>query len=780
MSEMKKKFFIIFWSLAIVGIASFFLIFKLIAMGKIGYMPPIEELENPKNTVATELYSADGKVLSTYYYSRTGNRLVVDYDGLSPYLVNMLIATEDVRFKEHSGIDARAMIRVFFKRIILRRKAAGGGSTITQQLAKQLYSPTAGSIIQRLFQKPIEWVIAVQLERFYTKEEIITMYFNQYDFSHNAVGIKTASWVYFGKKPKELSPEEAATLVGMCQNSSLYNPLRRKELVRKRRNVVLTQTCKAGYITNEQCDSLKTLPLVLHYHRMGHKTGIAQYFREYLRLTLTHEKPVRKHYASWQDQQFRDDSLSWATNPLFGWCNKNFKEDGKPYNLYTDGLKIYSTIDSRMQEYAEEAVDEHIKELQKLFYREKKGRQNAPYTDYITKEQVDDIMKRNIRQSERYRVMKKAGYSDKDIIKIFNVPVKMSVFSYHGYVDTTMAPIDSIKYYKFFLRAGFMSMNPHNGHVKAYVGGISFSPFQYDMVTKGRRQVGSTIKPYLYSLAMEEGYSPCDEVVNQPVTIVTETGEAWSPRNDGIKDVGKVVTLKWGLAKSNNWISAYLMSHFSPYAFKRMLRSFGLNGHIDPVVSLCVGTCDATVAEMVSAYSSFVNKGIRVRPLFVTRIEDNNGNILAHFSPKMYEVFSEKTSFKMLSMLQAVINEGTGVRVRYRYGMKAQMGGKTGTTQNNSDGWFMNILPNLVSGVWVGGEDRDIHFDRITEGQGANMALPIWCLYMKKVYNDKNLDYSEDDKFIIPKGYEYDCPTMVKDATGKEDSNLMEGVFDQL
>jgi penicillin-binding protein 1A len=494
---------------------------------------------------------------------------------------------------------------------------------------------------------------------------------------------------------------------------------------------------------------------------------------------MTKKKPNRHNYADWQKQQYKDDSLAWETNPLYGWCYKNKKEDGSNYDLYTDGLKIYTTIDSRMQQYAEEAVEEHVGGyLQGLFNREKKGRSYAPFTKNLTPEQVESSLKRSMRQSERYRVMNNAGYSESEIFESFNKKTEMSVFTYKGMKDTVMTPLDSIKYHKYFLRAGFMAMDPFNGYVKAYVGGVAFRPFQYDMVMKGRRQVGSTIKPYLYTMAMEEGYSPCDQVVNEPVTIITETGEAWTPRNTNHNRVGEVVTLRWGLANSNNWISAYVMSHFSPYAFVRILHSFGLNSQIEPVVSLCVGTCDASVAEMVSAYTSFVNRGIRVQPLMVTRIEDKNGNEITHFSPQMSEIFSETTSYKMLSMLRAVIDQGTGVRVRYKYNIRGQVGGKTGTTQNNSDGWFMSVTPRLVSGVWVGGEERDIHFDFTSEGQGANMALPIWGIFMKKVYANPSLGYFESDTFDVPAGQSYTCTGGEESTT--ESSEPANSVFDHL
>lgn len=750
---MIKKIIGILWILLVVGILACAVLFFAIAKGWIGYMPPVEDLENPNYKFATEVFSSDNKVLGTYSYSKE-NRVYVGYDELSPYVVNALIATEDVRFAEHSGIDAKALFRAVIKRGILMQKNAGGGSTITQQLSKQLYSPSADNVMERLFQKPIEWVIAVKLERYYTKEEILTMYLNKFDFLNNAVGIKTAAHTYFGCIPKNLKIEEAATLVGMCKNPSLYNPVRYNERSRGRRNVVLDQMRKAGYITAEECDSLQALPLKLKYNRVDHKEGLATYFREYLRGVLTAQKPDKSDYRGWQMQKFYEDSLDWETNPLYGWCNKNKKKDGKPYNLYTDGLKIYTTIDSRMQQYAEEAVTEHLKELQGYFFKEKKGAKKAPYTFRLTQEQVDEILGRAMRQSDRYRAMKKAGASEEEIKTAFNTPEEMSVFSWNGEIDTLMTPMDSIRYYKFFLRAGFMSMDPHNGHVKAYVGGPNFHYFQYDMAMVGRRQIGSTMKPYVYALAMENGFSPCDEMRHVEFQGFDENGKPWSPRNANRKRYGEMVTLKWGLSNSDNWITARLMSKLNPYELKRLLHSFGVrNREIAPTISLCLGPCEISVGEMVSAYTAFPNRGIRVAPLFVTRIEDNEGNVLATFSPEMQEVISESSAYKMLVMLRSVVNEGTAIRVR-RLGIKAEMGGKTGTTNYHSDGWFMGFTPSLVSGCWVGGEDRDIHFDTMIHGQGASMALPIWTKYMRKVYDDKTLGYDELEKFSLPEGYD--------------------------
>lgn len=761
---MIKKVVKILWIFIALTALACVLIFFSIAKGWIGYMPPVEDLENPNYKFATEVLSDDGKVLGTYSYSKE-NRVFVGYADLSPHIINALIATEDVRFADHSGIDAIALVRALVKRGILMQKNAGGGSTITQQLSKQLYSPSAGNIMERLFQKPIEWVIAVKLERYYTKEEILTMYLNKFDFLNNAVGVKTAAFTYFGCEPKDLRPEEAATLVGMCKNPSLYNPIRYNERSRGRRNVVLDQMRKAGYITQAECDSLQTLPLKLKYNRVDHKEGLATYFREYLRGVLTAKKPDKSDYRGWQMQKFYEDSLDWENNPLYGWCEKNTKKDGSKYNLYTDGLKIYTTIDSRMQQYAEEAVTEHLKELQGHFFKEKKGAKKAPYTFRVTQQQVDEMLGRAMRQSDRYRIMKKNGASEAEIKKAFNTPEEMTVFSWQGGKDTVMTPMDSIRYYKFFLRAGFMSMDPRNGYVKAYVGGPNYHYFQYDMAMVGRRQVGSTVKPFLYTLAMENGFSPCDEVRHVEYTLLDENGRAWTPRNTNKKRYGEMVTVKWGLANSDNWITAHLMGKLNPYNLKRLIHTFGVrNRDIVPSVSLCLGPCEISVGEMVSAYTAFPNKGIRVAPLFVTRIEDNEGNVLATFTPEMQEVISASSAYKMLVMLRSVINEGTGGRVR-RLGVKADMGGKTGTTNYNADGWFMGFTPSLVSGCWVGGEDRDIHFDTMLHGQGASMALPIWSKYMVKVLGDKSLGYDEKETFQLPEGYD-PC---------KDDGNLHEG-----
>lgn len=744
-----KKFLVYFWSLFAAGVVVVVVLFWMITKGWLGYLPPLEELQNPKNKYASEVFSADMQSLGRYY--RQANRVGVQYSDLSPELVEALIATEDARFYNHTGVDFKA-----FMRAVLKLGRAGGGSTLTQQLAKQIWSPQANNIFERAMQKPIEWVIATKLERLYSKDEILLMYLNQFDFLYNAVGIKSAAQVYFSTTPADLKVEESAMLVGMCKNPSLYNPVRRPQNALDRRNTVLNQMAKYGYLTEAERDSLQALPIELHYSSVDHKQGMAPYFREYLRNVLTAKEPKESHYSEWNKQQYKIDKYQWDNNPLYGFCNKTTKPDGSPYNLYQDGLRIYTTIDSRMQRYAEEAVDEHMQSLQKSFFRECRRKRNAPFSISITREEIDGIMTRSMRQTDRYRGMKKAGKTEEEIRAAFNTPVEMQVFSYegNGLIDTVMSPMDSIRWLKTYLRCGFMSMDPLNGHVKAYVGGPDFAHFQYDMATMGRRQVGSTVKPYLYTLAMDEGMSPCDKVVNDSITLYDANGLPWTPRDTHAKNQGDTVTLAWGLRYSSNWITAYLMSMFTPEQLVRLMQSFGIQGQLDPVISLCLGPCEVSVQEMVDAYTTFVNKGIRTEPLYVTRIEDNNGNVLARFAPLTHEIISETTSYKMIQMLQDVVDRGTGVRVRYKYGIKAPMGGKTGTTNNNSDGWFMGFTPSLVSGVWVGGEDRAIHFDNLAEGQGASMALPIYALYMQRVYRDTTLGYSEEEQFDIPEWYE--------------------------
>ena len=746
-SNFRPKFLLWFWGLLVLGLTAIVVVFWLITKGILGYLPPLDELQNPENKYASEVISSDMELLGRYY--RYENRVSVQYDDISSNVLDALIATEDVRFYEHTGVDARSLLRA-----ILKLGRAGGGSTLTQQLAKQLWSPSANNIFERALQKPIEWVIATKLERLYSKEEILTMYLNQFDFLYNAVGIKSAAQVYFSTTPDQLTLEQAAMLVGMCKNPSLYNPRRRPERALNRRNTVLEQMCKYDYITPEVCDSVKALPIDIKYRSVDHKQGLAPYFREHLRRVLTATEPKPSQYSEWNQLQYELDRRQWEENPLYGFCNKNLKSDGTPYDLYQDGLRIYTTIDSRMQQFAEEAVVQHMQELQKSFNREKRNKTYAPFSRDLDVNEIQDIMNRSMRLTDRYRALRKQGVDEATIRQIFDTPIEMQVFSYDGLIDTVMSPMDSIRWNKHFLRCGFMSMDSRTGEVLAYVGGPNFSHFQYDMVSQGRRQVGSTIKPYLYTLAMDEGMWPCDSTVNDTISLIDGNGQRWSPRDTHDKNRGEIVSLAWGLAQSSNWISAYLMSLYTPEQLVRMMRSFGIEGRLDPVVSLCLGPCEVSVAEMVGAYTTFPNQGIRMEPLMVTHIEDANGNLLANFVPKTYEVISETTSYKMVYMLQNVMDHGTGVRVRLRYNIKAPMGGKTGTSQNHSDGWFMGFTPSLVGGVWVGGEDRSIHFDNLSAGQGANMALPIWALYMQKVYACPELGYTEDETFAIPEWFD--------------------------
>jgi penicillin-binding protein 1A len=740
-------------------------------------MPEIEELENPVNKYASQVISSDGKLIGTWSYSRA-NRIFVGYDAISPSVIQALIATEDERFYDHSGIDIKALFRAIVKRGLFMQKSAGGGSTITQQLAKQLYSEKAENVKERLLQKPIEWVIALKLERYYTKEEILTMYLNHFDFLHNAVGIKTAAKTYFGKDPKDLTVNESATLIGMCKNPSYFNPVKNEERCVQRRNTVLSQMVKAGYLSSSEADQLKLQPLNLNFHRTDHKEGTAAYLRDYLRQILMAKKPNRSDYASWQGQKFYEDSLAWETDPAYGWCNKNTKRDGTKYNIYTDGLKVYTTIDSRMQQYAEEAVRKHVvEELQPLFEKELKTNKNAPYAVGFKSDEVAKKFERAKHQCSRYIQMKAEGYSDSEIEDAFNTPTEMTVYTPHGEIDTVMTPSDSIKYYKRFLRTGFMVMENETGYVKAYVGGTDFSHFQYDMCTQGRRQVGSTIKPYLYSLAMENGWSPCDEAPNIQQTYQVGN-KTWTPRNGSRARYGEMVTLKWGLATSNNWISAWLMNQMSPSALVRLIHEYGIvNKDIVPSMSLCLGPCDISVSEMVGAYSAFPMKGVRRIPMYISRIEDSEGNVVAEFLPRVHEVISEESSYKMITLMRGVIDGGTGGRMRGRYKIYAPMGGKTGTTNDNSDGWFVGYTPSLTFGAWVGGEERDIHFASMAMAQGANAALPIAAYFLQKMYADNSLRYSQTENFNIPNGFN---PCAAFDEEFEEGGEVDEGMLDDL
>ena len=759
------KFFVIFWSVVLVGIIGVFVFFWLISAGKLGFMPTFEELENPNNRFASEVYFADGPIMNRYFEKE--NRKYIEYREIPQSVIDALIATEDVRFYDHSGVDVRGLFRVA-KGLLTANTSAGGGSTISQQLAKMLFPRESDlNVFELAIRKFREWVIAVRLEKSYTKEEILTMYLNKYDFLNLAVGISSAADIYFQVPLDSLKVEQAAMLIGMAKNSSYYNPVRRPELTLNRRNVVLSQMYKYDKITREECDSLKKLPLGLNFKRVDHKEGLATYFREYLRLFMTANKPDRKRYRDLS--QFRLDSVAWETNPLYGWCKKNVKVDGSHYDLYSDGLKIYTTLDSRMQKYAEEAVREHLsQDLQPLFDKEKVKKLRPPFSNDMTPAEIEEVLDRSIRQSERYRVLSKQGMSFDEIRKTFDQPLEMQVFTWSGIRDTVMTPLDSIKHYKSFFRSGFMVMQPQTGYIKAYVGGPDYRYFMYDMVSAGKRQVGSTIKPILYTLAMQEGLGPCDKVPNIPQTFILPTGEPWSARG-GTKRQGEMVTLRWGLANSENNISAWVLKQFTPEAVAQMAHKMGITSFIDPVPSVFLGTAEITVKEMVAAYSIFANKGVCNSPLPVCRIEDKYGNVLQEFRPESREVITENTAYLMCNLLEGVVNSGTGVRLRYKYKLTNPMGGKTGTTQQHADGWFIGVTPDLVGGVWVGAEDRSIHFQNLANGQGANMALPIWAKFLQKAYADSGLKMS-GRPFDRPAGISkrLDCDETISEAEAKE------------
>ena len=762
------KFFVIFWSVVLVGIIGVFVFFWLISAGKLGFMPTFEELENPNNRFASEVYFADGPIMNRYFEKE--NRKYIEYREIPQSVIDALIATEDVRFYDHSGVDVRGLFRVA-KGLLTANTSAGGGSTISQQLAKMLFPRESDlNVFELAIRKFREWVIAVRLEKSYTKEEILTMYLNKYDFLNLAVGISSAADIYFQVPLDSLKVEQAAMLIGMAKNSSYYNPVRRPELTLNRRNVVLSQMYKYDKITREECDSLKKLPLGLNFKRVDHKEGLATYFREYLRLFMTANKPDRKRYRDLS--QFRLDSIAWETNPLYGWCKKNVKVDGSHYDLYSDGLKIYTTLDSRMQKYAEEAVREHLsQDLQPLFDKEKVKKLRPPFSNDMTPAEIEEVLDRSIRQSERYRVLSKQGMSFDEIRKTFDQPLEMQVFTWSGIRDTAMTPLDSIKHYKSFFRSGFMVMQPQTGYIKAYVGGPDYRYFMYDMVSAGKRQVGSTIKPILYTLAMQEGLGPCDKVPNIPQTFILPTGEPWSARG-GTKRQGEMVTLRWGLANSENNISAWVLKQFTPEAVAQMAHKMGITSFIDPVPSVFLGTAEITVKEMVAAYSIFANKGVYNSPLPVYRIEDKYGNVLQEFRPESREVITENTAYLMCNLLEGVVTGGTGVRLRYKYKLMNPMGGKTGTTQKHADGWFMGVTPDLVGGVWVGAEDRSIHFQNLANGQGASMALPIWAKFLLKAYADPRLKMS-DRPFDRPAGINkrLDCDETISEAEVKEMNN---------
>ncbi|MGM0498179.1 MAG: penicillin-binding protein 1A [Bacteroidota bacterium] len=759
-----KKFYIrTFWGLFALPFLVLLIVFILISQGVFGPMPSFEDLENPENNLASQVISEDGELLGKYYYQ---NRSYVEFRELSPNIVNALLATEDIRFHEHSGIDAKGLARVAFKTVLLGKRS-GGGSTITQQLAKNLfprdttiYTSSLARIGNLVITKFKEWVTATKLERNYTKKEILVMYLNTVPFGGHSYGIKSAAKTFFDTHPDSLKVEEASILVGLLKAPTRYSPVRNPEQSKKRRNVVLRQMEKNDFITEHEYDSLASMPLNLTYQQEDHNTGSATYFREQLRSLLNKNKPRKELYVNYNS--YRKDSTEWANNPIYGWCNKNTKPNGENYDIYKDGLKIYTTINSKMQKYAERAVIKHLKEdIQPKFFEEKKGQNNAPFSEDVDQEEVDKIINRSIKKTDRYYKLKNKGASEDSIKKEFEKPVEMKVFSYEGEKDTVMSPLDSIYYYKHLLRAGLMSMNPENGHVKAYVGGPNYKHFKYDHVIQGKRQVGSTIKPFLYTLAMQEGYSPCYKVANVPYTFYL-SDSTWTPKNSGPSDKdGDMVRLKWGLAHSVNYISAWLIKQFNEQSVVDVMQKMGIESRIDPVPSIFLGTADISLHDMVGAYSTFANEGVYIEPQLITKIEDRRGNVISSFTPNEREVINEQTAYLMLELLQNVVKEGTGVRLRSTYELENEIAGKTGTTQNQSDGWFMGVAPNLVSGVWVGGENRSIHFNSISLGQGANMALPIWALYIKQIYDDDSLSnkVSEEDEFEEPLDFEYtlDC-----------------------
>ncbi len=753
-----RIFTICFWTLNILVLSGAVIYFNMSAKGKFGDMPSFEQLENPKENLATKVYSSDLELLGTYFRE---NRSQISFDELSPYLIDALVATEDVRFYDHTGIDFRALPRVISG--VASGGSQGGGSTISQQLAKMLF-PRENNMSKLDFvnRKFREWIIAVRLERSFTKEEIIEMYLNKFDFLNLAVGIESAARVYFDTTPDALSITQSAMLVGMAKNPSLFNPLVRPEETLHRRNVVLSQMLKYEFITQEAFDTLKLMPLGVKYQKVDHNIGSATYFREFLRQWLTAEKPNINNYFDLRD--YVEDSINWAIDPSYGWCNKNTKPDGTNYDIYSDGLQIYTTINSRMQKYAEDAVTDHIGGyIQGEFEKDQKYNKRAPFSNDLTQKEVDNIIFHTMKRSERWRVLKAAGMSEDSIVASFEVPTQMSIFSWDGDIDTVMTPKDSIYYYKHFLHAAFISMEPQTGHVKAYVGGINYKHFKFDQATRSRRQVGSTIKPFIYCLAMQNGYSPCTKVPNVEVTFELPEGSAgnkfYTPKFSETDYDGEMITLKFGLANSLNQISAWVLKQYSPQAVVSLAQKMGVHSHIDAYPSICVGAPEVLLSEMVGAYGTFANKGIYTRPMYVTRIEDKNGNVLANFGQIQSEAISEETAYLMLDLMKGVVDMGTSIRLRLTYHLYNELAGKTGTTNNHSDGWFMGVAPELVSGGWVGGEERSIRFRYITLGQGASLALPIFGLYMQKVYADPKLPYSEESRFEKPSqiSVEIDC-----------------------
>ena len=731
-----RWYLVVLWALFVIGVTCGFGMFYGISHEWFGDMPTFEELENPSTNLATEIISSDGKVLGTYYIE---NRSNVSYAELSPYLVEALLAIEDVRFYEHSGIDQRALLRVVFG--LATGNDKGGGSTLTQQLAKNLFPRGENlSTPQLVIRKFQEWVTATKLEYNYSKDEIIAMYLNTVFFGHNAYGIKKASETFFNLEPKDLNIEQAALMAGVVNAPSRFSPIRNPERALQRRNLVISQMATYGFITPEERDSISQIPIDMsQFGVLDHNTGQATYLREHLRLMLNE------------------------------WAKTRSKPDGTNYNIYKDGLKIYTTIDSRMQKYAEEAVREHLSlDLQPAFNKHWKGYTNAPFS--LEKDEIESLMELSMKRSERYRKMRNAGISMDSIKRNFNTPTKMTVFSWDGPIDTVMTPMDSMRYYKSFLQSSLMSVESHTGYVKAYVGGIDYKFFKYDHVTQARRQVGSTFKPFLYTLAMQEGeYTPCTTVPNISYSIEMPDGKFWEPRDAGKTMFGEEVTLKWALAHSNNRISTYLMKRFGPEAVIEMARRMGVTSEIPAVPSICLGVCDISLYEMVGAMNTFANQGVYIKPIFITKIEDKNGNVIEYFDADEVEAMDQVTAYKMIELMKGVVQSGTGVRLKYKYGLKNPIAGKTGTTQNQSDGWFMGITPDLTTGIWTGAEDRAVHFRTIGLGQGSNMALPVWALYMQKVYADSTLNISKGDfqKPLSDVALEFDCELYEQEQSQK-------------
>lgn len=751
---------IILWSafagLLLLGI----LFFVLISRGVFGFMPTFEDLENPKMNAASEVISADGVILGTYFKE---NRVEVEYSQISPHVINALVATEDVRFYEHSGIDFTSLGRVVVKTVMMSSRSSGGGSTISQQLAKLLFPRDSFSSSWEIaLRKFKEWIIAVQIEKRYTKEEIMTMYLNKFDFLNNANGIKMAADVYFKTTPDKLTLEQSAMLVGMLKNPSIFNPRRNPEGTLERRNVVLSQMLKYEKLTEEECEKAKALPLGLNFKTFDHNYGAAPYFREWLRVTISASKPNPKNY--WSREVYSRDSSQWENNPLYGWCKKNEKAPGEFYNIYVDGLKIYTTIDSRMQTHAENAMVKHMSEVvQPAFDSENAKNPKSPFATDLSKTDYENRIKSAIKQSGRYKAMQTESMSWDEVMKVFNKPLPMTVFSWKKTnLDTVMSPLDSIRYMKRFLRSGLLSMEAKTGHVKAFVGGINYKYFQYDHIMQQRRQVGSTFKPFLYTLAMQEGFSPCKQFANVPTTFYiddgTPNGVEWTPNNSDDARKGEMVSLAWALGTSNNWISAKLMQLLKPEPVINLAREMGVYNHIEPVPSICLGVADLTLHEMVGAFGTFPNGGVFTEPLFVTRIEDKYGKVVATFTPRQNEAISEETAYLMVTLLQNVVNMrgGTAVALHGRYGIKVPVAGKTGTTNSHADGWFIGFTSDLVTGVWVGGEEQSIRFRSFRYGQGARMAMPMFAYYLNAVVDDESItQYNHKNGFTAPPGINY-------------------------